>query len=66
MTNHVEWSSDLFNAYHRFDAQYSSYPTIEYFQQDISTFERFSALRASRQAQRHLALSVNIPFCANA
>lgn len=66
MTNYVEWSSDLFNAYHRLDAQYSSYPAIEYFQQDITAFERFSALRASRQAQRPLALSVNIPFCANA
>lgn len=66
MTNNVEWSSDLFNAYHRLDAQYSSYPAIEYFQQDITAFERFSALRASRQAQRPLALSINIPFCANA
>ncbi len=66
MTNNVEWSSILFNAYHRLDAQYSSYPALEYFQQNVSAFERFSALRNSRKAQRPLALSVNIPFCANA
>ena len=66
MLNTKGWSSTLFNLYHRLDKQYSSYPRVEYFQQDISAFERFSALRDSRKAQRPLALSVNIPFCANA
>lgn len=66
MPNTKGWSSKLFNLYHRLDKQYSSYPAVEHFQQDISAFERFSALRDSRKAQRPLALSVNIPFCANA
>lgn len=66
MSNTKGGSSKLFNLYHRLDKQYSSYPAVEHFQQDITAFERFSALRDSRKAQRPLALSVNIPFCANA
>ncbi|MDY0250336.1 MAG: oxygen-independent coproporphyrinogen III oxidase [Pseudomonas sp.] len=66
MPDTMGWSSKLFNLYHRLDKQYSSYPAAEHFQHDISAFERFSALRDSRKAQRPLALSVNIPFCANA
>ena len=66
MTNSPGWSSQLFNTYHRLDKQDSSYPSSDHFQQPISAFERFSALRDSDKAQRSLALSVNIPFCANA
>ena len=66
MPKTLGWNSKLFNLYHRLDKQYSSYPAVEHFQHDISAFERFSALRDSRKAQRPLALSVNIPFCANA
>ncbi len=66
MPKTMGWNSKLFNLYHRLDKQYNSYPAAEHFQHDISTFERFSALRDSRKAQRPLALSVNIPFCANA
>ena len=66
MLNTMGWSSKLFNLYHNLDKPYSSYPRMEHFQQNISAFERFSALRDSRKAQRPLALNVNIPFCANA
>lgn len=66
MLNTMGWSSKLFNLYHNLDKPYSSYPRVEHFQQNISAFERFSALRDSRKAQRPLALNVNIPFCANA
>lgn len=66
MNTSIGWSSKLFNTYHRLDKPYSSYPTFDYFQQPISAFERFSALRDSSKARRPLALSVNIPFCANA
>ncbi len=66
MPNIKGWNSTLFNLYHRLDKQYSTYPAVEHFQENISAFERFSALRDSRKAQRPLALSVNIPFCANA
>ena len=66
MLNTMGWSSKLFNLYHNLDKPYSSYPRVEHFQQNISAFERFSALRDSRKAQRPLVLNVNIPFCANA
>ncbi len=66
MLNTTGWSSKLFNLYHNLDKPYSSYPRVENFQQNISAFERFSALRDSRKAQRPLVLNVNIPFCANA
>ena len=66
MLNTMGWSSKLFNLYHNLDKQYSSYPRVEHFQQSISAFERFSALRDSRKAQLPLTLNVNIPFCANA
>ncbi len=66
MLNTMGWSSKLFNLYHNLDKPYSSYPRMEHFQQNISAFERFSALRDSRKAQRPLVLNVNIPFCANA
>ncbi len=66
MLNTMGWSSKLFNLYHNLDKPYSSYPRVEHFQQNISAFERFSALRDSRKAQRPLTLNVNIPFCANA
>ena len=66
MLNTMGWSSKLFNLYHKLDKPYSSYPRVEHFQQNISAFERFSALRDSRKAQRPLVLNVNIPFCANA
>lgn len=66
MFNTMGWSSKLFNLYHNLDKPYSSYPRVEHFQQNISAFERFSALRDSRKAQRPLVLNVNIPFCANA
>lgn len=66
MLNTMGWSSQLFNLYHKLDKPYSSYPRVEHFQQNISAFERFSALRDSRKAQRPLVLNVNIPFCANA
>ena len=66
MLKTMGWSSKLFNLYHNLDKPYSSYPRMEHFQQNISAFERFSALRDSRKAQRPLVLNVNIPFCANA
>lgn len=66
MNNNTGWSSELFNAYHRLNKQYSSYPAIEQFQHNISAFERFSAFRDNRKARRSLAVSINIPFCANA
>ena len=66
MLNTMGWSSKLFNLYHNLDKPYSTYPRVEHFQQNISAFERFSALRDSRKAQRPLVLNVNIPFCANA
>ena len=66
MLNTMGWSSKLFNLYHNLDKPYSSYPRVEHFQQNISAFERFNALRDSRKAQRPLVLNVNIPFCANA
>lgn len=66
MNNSIEWSSTLFNRYHRPDQQYSSYPALEQFQHSISAFERFSALRTSRKASRKLALSINSPLYANA
>lgn len=66
MLKTMGWSSKLFNLYHNLDKPYSSYPRVEHFQQNISAFERFSALRDSRKAQRPLVLNVNIPFCANA
>ena len=66
MLNTMGWCSKLFNLYHNLDKPYSSYPRMEHFQQNISAFERFSALRDSRKAQRPLVLNVNIPFCANA
>lgn len=64
--NNTELSATLFNKYHRLDQPYYSYPTQEQFQHSVSSFARFSALRASRKAQRPLALNINIPFSANA
>lgn len=66
MVNNTGMSATLFNKYHRLDQQYWSYPALEQYQHSISTFARFSALRASRKALRPLALNINIPFCANA
>lgn len=66
MAHTTEWNESLFRTYHRLNKPYSSYPTVEQFQHNISAFERFSALRTSRQAQRALALNVHIPFSANA
>lgn len=66
MTTSTGWSAKLFNRYHRLDKHYSSYPALEYFQQPISAFERYSALRTSRTLQSPLALHITIPFCANA
>lgn len=66
MSNSLTWSSKLFSAYQHLAQQYNSYPPLEHFQQPISAFERYSALRNSRKANRPLSLSVTIPFCANA
>lgn len=66
MNNNTKLSAALFNKYHRLDQPYYCYPAQEQFQHSISGFARFSALRASRKAQRPLALNINIPFSANA
>lgn len=66
MSNSFNWSSKLFNAYHRSAQDYNSYPPVEQFQHSIGAFERLSALRNSRKANRPLCLNVTIPFCANA
>lgn len=66
MTNSTGWSSKLFNQYHRLGNPCCIYPAPEQFQQNISAFERFSALRNSNKTQRSLTLNVNIPFSANA
>lgn len=66
MSNGLNWSSELFNAYHHLALQYNSYPSNEHFQHPISAFERYSALRNSRKTNRPLSLNVTIPFCANA
>lgn len=66
MATSTGWSTELFNRYHRLHKPYRSYPTAEQFQQPISTFERYSALRTSRSLQRPLALNISMAFCANA
>lgn len=66
MATSTGWSTELFNRYHRLHKPYRSYPTAEYFQQPISTFERYSALRTSRSLNRPLALNITMAFCANA
>lgn len=66
MSNSLAWSSKLFNAYHRLEQQYSALPALENVQDSVSAFERLSALRNSRKANRALFLNVTVPFCANA
>lgn len=66
MSNSNDWNSSLFKLYHRLDKHCCVYPRAEQFQYEVSAFERLNALRDSRKAKRPLALSVSIPFCANA
>lgn len=64
MLDAIRWDARLIQAHDRGGPHYTTYPPSERFQARVGGFDLLRALRDSRQAQRPLALHVQLPMCA--
>jgi oxygen-independent coproporphyrinogen-3 oxidase len=62
MLDFIDWDSKLVSRYGQARPDYAGYPQPTLFHRGVGSLDLLRALRSSRQAQRPLALQVQLPF----
>lgn len=65
MLDAIRWNTDLIRRYEQAGPRYKTYPDVEQFRPNVSSFDVLHALRDGQKSESPLSLYVHLPFCAN-